>query len=125
MKNLQQMQQIMKQVQQIQEQLRAHKPGDHLSVAFTRRSGPSTATVTVAADPTLRFSLDPKATPEQVAFYVDMMRKVQGTPEWKEYVERTSQTSTFLTGDEFNKFMHEDIERIHKIAAEEGWLVSN
>jgi putative tricarboxylic transport membrane protein len=69
--------------------------------------------------------LPSKVTPEQVAFYVDMMRKVQGTPEWKEYVERTSQTSVFLTADEFNKFMNEDIERIHKIAAEEGWLVSN
>jgi putative tricarboxylic transport membrane protein len=69
--------------------------------------------------------LPSKVTPDQVAFYVDIMKKVQGTPEWKEYVERTSQTSTFLTGDEFNKFMREDIERIRKIAAEEGWLVSN
>jgi putative tricarboxylic transport membrane protein len=69
--------------------------------------------------------LPAKVTPDQVAFYVDMMRKVQGTPEWKDYVERTSQTSVFLTGDEFNKFIHDDIERIHKIAAEEGWLVTN
>src|SRR5262249_206975 len=69
--------------------------------------------------------LPSKVTPDQVAFYVDMMRKVQGTPEWKEYVERTSQTSVFLTGDEFTKFMHEDIERIHKIAARGGWLVSH
>ena len=69
--------------------------------------------------------LPSKVTPEQVAFYVDMMKKVQGTPEWKDYVERTSQTSTFLTGGEFNRFMLEDIERIHKIAAEEGWLASN
>lgn len=68
--------------------------------------------------------LPSKVTPDQVAFYVDMMRKVQGTPEWKEYVERTSQTSVFLTGEEFNKFMNGDIERIHKIAAEEGWLVN-
>jgi tripartite-type tricarboxylate transporter receptor subunit TctC len=69
--------------------------------------------------------LPAKVTPDQVAFYADMMRKVQGTPEWKDYVERTSQTSVFLTGDEFNKFIHDDIERIHKIAAEEGWLVTN
>ena len=42
----------------------------------------------------------------------------------KDYIERTSQTSTFLTGEDFNKFMAEDIERIRKIAAEQGWLVS-
>lgn len=69
--------------------------------------------------------LPSKVTPEQVAFYVDLMKKVQATPEWKEYIERTSQSETFLAGEEFNKFMNEDIERVRKIAAEEGWLVSN
>jgi putative tricarboxylic transport membrane protein len=65
-----------------------------------------------------------KVTADQVVFYVDMMRKVQDTPEWKDYIERTSQTTTFLTGEDFNKFMAEDIEHIRKIAAEQGWLVS-
>jgi tripartite-type tricarboxylate transporter receptor subunit TctC len=65
-----------------------------------------------------------RVTADQAAFYVDMMRKVQDTPEWKDYIERTSQTSTFLTGEDFNKFMAEDIEHIRKIAAEQGWLVS-
>ncbi|HEX9462442.1 MAG TPA: tripartite tricarboxylate transporter substrate binding protein [Alphaproteobacteria bacterium] len=60
---------------------------------------------------------------DQVAYYVEMMKKVQGTPEWKEYIERTSQTDTFLVGDAFVKFMNEDIERVRKIAAEQGWLV--
>jgi putative tricarboxylic transport membrane protein len=65
-----------------------------------------------------------KVTAEQAGFYVDLMRKVQGTAEWKEYIERTSQTDTFLTGAEFDKFMNEDIDRVHKIAAENGWLVN-
>ncbi len=66
-----------------------------------------------------------KVTPDQVAFYVDLMKKVQATPEWKEYIERTSQTDTFLPGPEFEKFMAGDIERVRKVGAEEGWLVSN
>jgi putative tricarboxylic transport membrane protein len=66
-----------------------------------------------------------KVTPEQTAFYVELMKKVQATPEWKEYIERTSQTDTFLTGEALNKFIKEDIERTRKIAADEGWLVSN
>jgi len=66
-----------------------------------------------------------KVTAEQTAFYVELMKKVQSTPEWKEYIERSSQTDTFLTGEALNKFIKEDIERTRKIAADEGWLVSN
>ncbi len=65
-----------------------------------------------------------KVTGDQVAFYVELLRKVEDTPEWKDYIERTSQTNTFLTGAEFDKFMKEDIERVRKIAAEQGWLVN-
>jgi tripartite-type tricarboxylate transporter receptor subunit TctC len=63
-------------------------------------------------------------TKDQVAYYVALMQKVQATPEWKEYIERTAQTDTFLAGPDFAKFMKEDAERIHKIAAENGWLVA-
>ena len=63
------------------------------------------------------------ATPEQVAFYVELMKKVQAQPEWKEYIERTSQTGLFLSGDAFQKFMADDLERNRKVAAEQGWLV--
>jgi putative tricarboxylic transport membrane protein len=66
-----------------------------------------------------------RVTPDQVAFYVDVMKKAQQTPEWKEYIERTSQSDTFLTGDTFQKFITEDIERWRRIGAEEGWLISN
>jgi putative tricarboxylic transport membrane protein len=65
-----------------------------------------------------------KVTAEQAAFYVDLMKKVQDTPEWKEYIQQTSQTDTFLAGDAFDKFIKEDIERTHKVAAEQGWLIS-
>jgi putative tricarboxylic transport membrane protein len=66
-----------------------------------------------------------KVTPEQQAYYIDLMRKVQATPEWKEYVERTSQTDTFLTGDDLTKFIAEDTKRTHDVAAQEGWLLAN
>ena len=65
-----------------------------------------------------------KVTPDQAAFYVDLMKKVQATPEWKDYVERTSQTNVFLTGEAFTKFMTEDIEHVRKVATEQGWLVA-
>ena len=37
---------------------------------------------------------------EAVAFYADVLKKVSETPEWKEYIERTSQTGRFLAGEE-------------------------
>jgi predicted metalloprotease with PDZ domain len=52
--------------QQIQDILRAHKPGDQISVEFTRRSGPATGTITLTEDPTVVFVIDPNATAEQV-----------------------------------------------------------
>lgn len=66
-----------------------------------------------------------KVTPEQVAFYVDLMKKVQATPEWKDYVEKSSQSSVFLSGKEFTDYMAQDSERVRKVAAEQGWLVGN
>jgi putative tricarboxylic transport membrane protein len=66
-----------------------------------------------------------KVTPDQVAFYVDLMTKVQATAEWKDYIEKSSQSQVFLTGDAFTKYMAEDSERVRKVAAEQGWLVGN
>jgi predicted metalloprotease with PDZ domain len=43
--------------QQIQEAIRASKPGDRISIAFTRRSGPATATLTLTEDPSFTFEL--------------------------------------------------------------------
>jgi len=64
-------------------------------------------------------------TAEQVAFYVALMKKVQAAPEWKEYIEQSSQTSVLLTGASFDKFVVEDIARIRKIATEQGWQLEN
>jgi len=64
-----------------------------------------------------------KVTPEQTAFYVDLMKKVQATAEWKDFIEKSSQTNTFLAGDALTKYMAQDLETWRKIATEEGWLV--
>jgi putative tricarboxylic transport membrane protein len=60
--------------------------------------------------------------PEEREFYVNLMKKVQATPEWKEYLERTQQTGVFVTGADLEKLMASDIERTRKIGAEQGWL---
>lgn len=52
--------------------------------------------------------LPPGTTAEQAAYYVDVMKKVVATPEWKEYVERNALKQTFLTGQDFVKFLEKD-----------------
>jgi putative tricarboxylic transport membrane protein len=64
-----------------------------------------------------------KVSADQTAFYQDLMKKVQATPEWKDYIEKSSQVDTFLSGDAFDKFIKEDLEHLKQVAAEQGWLV--
>ncbi len=64
-----------------------------------------------------------KVSADQTAFYQDLMKKVQATPEWKDYIEKTSQVDTFLSGDAFDKFIKEDLEHLKQVATEQGWLI--
>ena len=42
-------------------------------------------------------------TPEQTAFYVDLLKKIRETPEWKEYMEKGAFNPTSMTGAEFTQ----------------------
>ena len=64
-----------------------------------------------------------KVSADQAAYDVDLMKKVQATPEWKDYIEKTSQVDTFLTGADFDSFIKQDLEHIKRVAAEQGWLI--
>jgi putative tricarboxylic transport membrane protein len=63
-----------------------------------------------------------KVKPDEAAYYVELMRKVEATPEWTEYIERTQQTKTFVTGADLQKLITQDLERTRKIGAEQGWV---
>lgn len=58
-----------------------------------------------------------------VAFYSSLMSKVRETPEWKAYIERTSQTSTFMAGEELRKYITEDTARAYEVFKREKWTV--
>jgi putative tricarboxylic transport membrane protein len=60
---------------------------------------------------------------EAVSFYSDVLKKVSETPEWKEYIERTSQTGRFMSGEEFKSFIAADDEKNRKVFEKEGWVV--
>jgi tripartite-type tricarboxylate transporter receptor subunit TctC len=60
--------------------------------------------------------------PDVVAFYSDLMGKVRQTPEWKAYIERTSQTDTFLAGDDLRNYVTQDTARAYGVFKRENWL---
>ncbi len=61
--------------------------------------------------------------PDMVTFYTDLMTKVRQTPEWKEYIERTAQTDTFMTGEELRKYIAQDTAKAYEVYKREKWLV--
>ena len=68
------------------------------------------------------FFLPPGTTKEQAAFYADVLRKVVATPEWKEYVERNALKETFLTGQDFVKFLEKDDAYHRTLMKDAGFL---
>ena len=54
------------------------------------------------------FFLPPGTTAEQAAYYVELLKKVVATSEWKEYTERNALKQTFVTGQDFIKFLEKD-----------------
>jgi tripartite-type tricarboxylate transporter receptor subunit TctC len=66
----------------------------------------------------------PPGVPEgAVAYYAQVFKKVSETPEWAEYIAKTSQSSHYMAGAEFKAFIKADEERGRKIFEEQGWLV--
>jgi putative tricarboxylic transport membrane protein len=61
-------------------------------------------------------------TPEQVAFYEGLTKKVVATPEWKDYVEKNALKEVFLTGKDFAAFLEKDEAFHKKLMAEAGFL---
>ena len=67
----------------------------------------------------------PPGSPQEAAdFWAGVFKKVTEAPEWKQYLENTSQTGAFMAGADLKKFIDEDEVRTRKMYQEEGWLVN-
>jgi tripartite-type tricarboxylate transporter receptor subunit TctC len=61
-------------------------------------------------------------TPDQRAFYVDLLTKIRATPEWKEYMEKGAFNQAFMTGPEFTKWL-EGAEATHRTLMTEAGFI--
>jgi putative tricarboxylic transport membrane protein len=68
------------------------------------------------------FFLPGKVTPEQSAFYVDLLKKVAQTAEYKDYMEKQALKPIFLTGPDMLKFLEEDDKLNSSLMHEAGFV---
>jgi len=47
----------------------------------------------------------PGASQEVVDYYLDLLKKVRATPEWKEYMEKGAFNQSFMSGAEFQRWL--------------------
>jgi putative tricarboxylic transport membrane protein len=66
----------------------------------------------------------PDATPEQVAFYVGLLKKVTETPDWQKFMADGAFNQTFMSGDEFKKWLEAAETRHQGLMKEAGFLAA-
>jgi putative tricarboxylic transport membrane protein len=66
----------------------------------------------------------PGVTPDQQAYYVDLMKKVRETPDWKEYMEKGAFNTTAMTGADFQKWLVSAEASHRALMTEAGFLAA-
>jgi putative tricarboxylic transport membrane protein len=68
--------------------------------------------------------MPPGVTQEQVDYYVDLMKKVRETPEWKQLMHDGAFNQTFMSGPEYTKWVEAEEKRHHELMKDAGFLAS-
>jgi putative tricarboxylic transport membrane protein len=66
--------------------------------------------------------MGPGATPAQVAYYVDLLKKVMATPDWKKFMEDGAFNQTFTAGAEYAKWVEANDKLHYDLMKEAGFL---
>jgi tripartite-type tricarboxylate transporter receptor subunit TctC len=60
--------------------------------------------------------------PDQLAFYVDLLKKVRETSDWKDYMEKGAFNTTTMAGADFRKWLEGAEAMHHQLMTEAGFL---
>jgi putative tricarboxylic transport membrane protein len=71
------------------------------------------------------FFMPPGATPDQIAYYVELFKKVRETPEWQDLMKSGAFNQTFMTGAEFTKWVGSEEQRHQTLMKDAGFLATN
>ena len=69
--------------------------------------------------------MTPKATKDQVAYYVELFKKVRETPEWQDFMKSGAFNTTFMAGDDYAKWVGTEEARHKQLMQEAGFLAGN
>jgi len=64
-------------------------------------------------------------TAAQVNYYVELFKKVMATPDWKDFMEKGAFNQTFMTGDQYKKWVEANEKLHHDLMKEAGFLATN
>lgn len=64
----------------------------------------------------------PGVTADQKAYYVELLKKVRETPEWKEYMEKGAFNQSFMAGADFDKWLTAAEANHYNLMKEAGFL---
>ncbi len=67
--------------------------------------------------------MPPGATPEQVAFYNDLFKKVRALPEWKDFMDKGAFNTTALSGPEFIDWLGKN-EQMHRVLMKDAGFLA-
>jgi putative tricarboxylic transport membrane protein len=67
----------------------------------------------------------PGATPDQVAYYVDLFKKVRETEEWKKLMADGAFNQTFMTGKEYADWVAKEEKRHEELMKAAGFMAGN
>ena len=67
--------------------------------------------------------MPPGVTPDQVAFYTDLLKKVRALPEWKEFMDKGAFNTTALSGQEFFDWLGKN-EQMHRVLMREAGFLA-
>jgi putative tricarboxylic transport membrane protein len=67
--------------------------------------------------------MPPGVTAEQVDYYVNLLKKVRETPEWKDFIEKGAFNNEFMTGPQFVKWV-EAAEKTHQQLMQEAGFIA-
>ncbi len=69
--------------------------------------------------------MPPGVTEDQKVFYVDLMKKVRATPEWKDFMEKGAFNTTALMGDDYRTWVGKEEQRHQQLMKEAGFLAGS
>ena len=64
----------------------------------------------------------PGVTEDQKVFYVNLMKKVRDTPEWKDFMEKGAFNTTALMGDDYRSWVGKEEQRHQQLMKDAGFL---